>query len=122
MMQKIDSGLIYVIPDEKDISAIRGWHLMKEDKKKGFWVGDISRTLLEKIRDLGGLIPAARKELDHLTRIQRAVDAERIKPDEDVKPMYKYPVKVELYKHQARAANMACYIFGIFEPERGKDV
>ena len=119
MKQKIDNGKIYIIPDEKDISTIRGWRLLKENKAKGYWVGDVSRTLLIKIKALGGLIPQARRELDRLNKIQEAVDKERVKPDDEVKPLYEYPVKAGLYKHQIRAANMALMVFGVAEPEGG---
>ena len=43
-----------------------------------------------------------------------AIDGERMK--EKPKPLYKYPVKLPLYQHQTRGANMALLAFGLIEP------
>ena len=49
-----------------------------------------------------------------MNRIAGAVDQERMK--EDPEPLYKYPVKFPLFKHQVRGANMALITFGLIEP------
>ena len=56
-----------------------------------------------------------------LNQIAQAVDAERMKTDPE--PLYKYPVKFPLFKHQTRAANMALITFGLVPPpENRRDV
>ena len=52
-----------------------------------------------------------------LHAVQDAVDAERTK--EKPEPMFRYPVKMPLYLHQTRAANMALLTFGWVAPEGG---
>jgi hypothetical protein len=46
--------------------------------------------------------------------ITRAVDRERIRAEPV--PLYKYPVKLPLYKHQVRGVNMALLTFGFIDP------
>ena len=121
MKQKMDGGVIFVKASKEEGAVIKTWRLMKYDKEKDWWYGDVSRPLLENLKRNGGLIDPAKRELEKLDRIQAAVDAERVKPDEEVKPLCKFPVKVPLFTHQNRAANMAAYIFGLIEPERKED-
>ena len=91
---------------------------MSKDKQKGWWYGKASLQLLDKLYHNGGLIPAAKKEMERLAQIQEAVDRERIRPAEGLKPMAEYPVKPNLYAHQIRAANMALMVFGMAEPPK----
>lgn len=119
MLQKIEGGLIYVKADKEQDAVIRTWHLMKKDKEKGYWYGIISKQLLLNLQRNGGLIPPAKRLLDQMLTVQEAVDEERVKPDKDVKPMYRYPVKAKLYTHQIRAANMALMTFGAVPPGGG---
>ncbi len=117
MKQKIENGYIYVKADKDEEYIIKGWRMMTKDKNKGYWAGKITKGLLENLRRLGGLIPEARDILAGMYKVQAAVDWERVKPDKNVKAMYKYPVKAKLYTHQTRAANMALMTFGIISPE-----
>ena len=117
MQQKIDDGFIYVKASKEEEAVIKTWRMMKKDKEKGYWYGSISRPLLENLKRNGGLIPPAKKILDDMLTVQAAVDAERVKPDKDIKPMYKYPVKTKLFTHQTRAANMALMVFEVVPPE-----
>jgi hypothetical protein len=39
--------------------------------------------------------------------------------NQDPVPFMDYPVKLPLYKHQVRAANMALMVFGFVSPEGG---
>lgn len=52
-----------------------------------------------------------------LQAIHEAVDRERVR--ENPEPLVKYPVKMPLYQHQTRAANMAMLTFGWIKPEAG---
>ena len=59
--------------------------------------------------------------LAEMKRIQTAIDAERMKPDEDVKCYIEPPVKATMYAHQRRAMNMALINFGLIEPDQIKE-
>ena len=107
MQQKIEGGVIFVRATKEESAVIKGWRMMRFDKEKGWWYGDVSKQLLGNLKRNGGLIPPAMEALERMNGIQAAVDAERVKPDEDVEPMYDFPVKATLFKHQVRAANMA---------------
>ena len=63
------------------------------------------------------------REQDCLDAVQEAVDAERVRPARELKPLVKYPVKRNLYDHQVRASNMCLLTFGLVEPfkEDAKD-
>ncbi len=116
MLQKIENGMMFVKTDSKEQDAIiKTWRLMKKDTKRGYWYGLVSKQLLLNLQQNGGLIAPAKKLLNKMQAVQDAVDAERVKPDEDVIPMCRFPVKANLYKHQIRAANMALITFGAVE-------
>ena len=115
---KLDGGYIFIKATKEEDAVIKTWKMMSKDKQKGWWYGRASLQLLDKLYHNGGLIPAAKKEMERLMRIQEAVDRERIRPAEDLKPMAEYPVKPNLYAHQTRAANMALMVFGMVEPPR----
>lgn len=116
MQQKLQDGIIFVRASKEEEAIIKTWRMMTKDKDQGIWYAPISRPLLENLKRNGGLIPPAKKELEKMQLTQKAVDAERIKPDGEVKPMIEYPVKAKLYTHQIRAANMALMTFGIIDP------
>lgn len=116
MLQKIANGMIYVKADKEQDAVIKTWRMMTKDKEKGYWYAPISKPLLLNLQRNGGLIPPAQKILNQLLTVQEAVDAERVKPDSEVKPMADFPVKANLYTHQVRAANMALMTFGAVPP------
>ena len=117
MQQKIEDGVIFVKASKEEGAKIKSWRMMTLDKEKGYWYGAISRPLLENLKRNGGLIPPAKAILKEILTVQAAVDAERVKPDKDIKARYKYPVKAKLFTHQTRAANMALMVFGILPPD-----
>lgn len=117
MQQKIEDGIIFVKASKEENAIIKTWRMMKKDKEKGYWYGEITRPLLENLRKSGGLIPQAKAILKEMLTVQKAVDAERLKPDKEIKARYKYPVKAKLFTHQIRAANMALMVFGILPPD-----
>ncbi len=41
--------------------------------------------------------------------------------NENPKPFYPYPVKMPLYRHQIRGANMALLVFGFIDPQQRKE-
>ena len=121
MQQKLEDGIIFIRGDDKENSEIRRWRLMQYDKKKNIWYGEVSLTLLEKLLKHGGLIPPAKAELKKLIGIQKAVDAERMKPDDEVELMVDVPIKAKPFTHQKRAINMALMVFGVIDPLERKD-
>ena len=50
-----------------------------------------------------------------LHRVQEAIDSERVNPHP--KPLADYPVKMSLYDHQVRGANMCLVAFGWASPD-----
>ena len=65
-------------------------------------------------RDGLSLPPSAERRRRELRAVQEAVDRERV--NQKPIPMAKYPVKLPLYSHQTRGANMALLIFGWVQP------
>lgn len=96
---------------------------MKWNKRQKWWEGLVCAELLNR---LAGLIPLPKPldaERHRLNAVQEAVDAERVRPARELKPLVKYPVKRNLYDHQVRAGNMCLLTFGLVEPfkEDAKD-
>lgn len=100
---------------------IKSWRIMKWKKEDRMWYAPVSLELLDKLAEMTQfhLPPAIESERRNLKAIQDAVDQERLRPDKDIKPYYKFPVKPKLYSHQVRAANMALMTFGLITPEGG---
>lgn len=122
MKIKMEDGYIYII--EANITQteiLKSWTQLKWDKKMRWWKGAVNLELLDKLSSTFQMPPSIKAEHDRLNAIQDAVDAERIKAAEDIKPLVKYPVKKKLYTHQVRAANMALMVFGLVEPKKGKN-
>lgn len=122
MQQMVKDGVIFVKAATKEEgSMIRSWRMMTFDKDNGYWYGSLSVPLLLNLKRNGDLIAPARRELDHLLEVQATIDAERVKPDKDVRCYIEPPVKAKLYTHQKRAVNMALIEFGLIAPERIKE-
>ena len=125
MRIRMKDGYIQIIEaDSTQTAVLKSWGgMMKWNKRKKWWEGLVCAELLNR---LAGLIPLP-KPLDteryRLNAVQEAVDAERVRPAGDLKPLVKYPVKRNLYDHQVRAGNMCLLTFGLVEPfkEDAKD-
>ena len=91
---------------------------MKWDKKSQSLYGTADIELLDKLTSIARLPSTVEQRWRELHALQEAVDRERTRPAEGLKPMVKYPVKPNLYAHQTRAANMALMVFGMVEPPR----
>ena len=100
--------------DNVQFTVIKSWNKMKWNKKLKQLEGIADLELLDKLSSIVRLPPAIEAHRAELHRVQDAVDRERIDPDP--KPLYKYPVKLPLYRHQTRGANMALLTFGLIEP------
>ena len=109
--------LILIEVDNVQFSIIKSWNKMKWDKKNRALTGIADLELLDKLANLVRLPPAIGAYRQQLHAVQDAVDRERV--DEHPAPFYKYPVKMPLYAHQVRGANMALLTFGWVQPEAG---
>lgn len=118
MRIKMDKGYIIIIEaDSTQAAVLKSWgSMMKWNKRQKWWEGLVCAELLNR---LAGLIPLPKPlaaERHRLNAVQEAVDAERVRPAEDLKPLVRYPVKRNLYAHQVRASNMCLLAFGLVEP------
>ena len=101
--------------DNVQFTVIKSWGKMRWDKKTQTLSGTADIELLERLSSIVRLPPAPAQRLAELHSIQDAVDRERVK--EKASPFYNYPVKMPLYDHQSRVANMALLTFGWVPPE-----
>ena len=122
MKMEIKDGQVLIKEaDKNQYLIIKSWNKMKWSKAGQMLYGPVDAELLNKLAELVRL-PGAYEEIrQKLNRIAKAVDEERMKPDPEA--LYKFPVKLPLFKHQTRGANMAMIVFGLVEPpekEAGK--
>ncbi len=117
MQMKLDgSTLILTGVDTAQFVIIKSWNKMCWNAKLKRLEGTADLELLDKLAGLSGLQPPVAARRRELRRVLEAVDRERVNPNP--KPFYKYPVKLPLYAHQVRGANMALLEFGWAPPER----
>lgn len=100
--------------DNVQFTVIKSWNKMRWNKKLKQLEGIADLELLDKLSSIVRLPPAIEAHRAELHRVQAAVDRERVNPDPA--PLYPYPVKLPLYRHQTRGANMALLTFGLVEP------
>ena len=96
--------------DNVQFTVIKSWNKMKWEKKSQVLKGTADIELLDKLASIVHLPPAIEDRRTRLHALQDAVDRERVNPEP--KPLCKYPVKLPLYAHQTRGANMALLTFG----------
>jgi len=89
---------------------------MKWDKTSRVLKGPADYETLLALSQIFRLPDAYQKYFDGLKAQRRLIEEQR--SCDDPEPIADYPVKVKLYKHQIRAANMALMTFGVM-PERG---
>lgn len=112
-----DGQVLLADVDNNRFLVIKSWGKMKWSKAQQLLYGPADAELLNRLASLFRL-PAPAEELrQHLNAITAAIDAERVNPEP--KPLYKYPVKLPLYQHQVRGANMALMAFGLIDPPQG---
>lgn len=100
--------------DNVQFNVIQSWNKMKWDKKSQTLRGMADMELLDKLSSIVRLPPAIEQRRQNLHIIQEAVDRERTKAKPA--PFVNYPVKMPLYAHQTRGANMALLTFGWVKP------
>lgn len=115
MKMALKDGQIFIKEaDNNQFLIIKSWNKMKWSKAEQMLYGPADMELLNKLAGLVRLPAPIEERRQHLNKVAAAVDRERMK--EEPVPLYKYPVKLPLYKHQIRGANMALMVFGLIEP------
>lgn len=109
-----DGQVLIKEADNNQFLIIKSWGKMKWSKAEQMLYGPADIELLNRLAGIVRLPAPIEERRQHLNRIAAAVDRERM--NEDPEPLYKYPVKLPLYKHQVRGANMALMVFGLIEP------
>lgn len=123
MRMKMQEGILYLAADNaSEAAALKSWNQVKWDKRYRCWTALVSLELLDKLSVLqkSPLPEVIEAERTRLRAVQKAVDEERMRPEDKVKPLYPYPVKKPLYTHQIRAANMCLFTFGLIETSGGE--
>ena len=104
--------------DNVQFAIMKSWNKLRWDKKSQLLIGTADMELLDKLVGIVQLPPGIAEYRAKLHAVQDAVDRERINPDP--KPLVAYPVKMPLYAHQTKAANMCMVTFGWIGPEAVK--
>lgn len=113
MKLALSGGMIYIRNTKEEYPIIKGLPNAKFDKKIKAWVVPATADMLDRLHRFVKLPEALECERVRLRRKQRLIDAERMK--EKPVPLVEYPVKVQLFQHQVKAANMAMYTFEMEE-------
>lgn len=113
-----DGQILIKEADNMQFTIIKSWNKMKWSKAEQMLYGPADGELLNRLAGLVRLPEAIEAERQRLNRITEAVDAERMK--EEPVPLYKYPVKMPLFRHQTKAANMALLTFGLVPVPEGR--
>ena len=110
-------GAVLEIADADNVqfTIIKSWNKMIWIKETKSLIGTADLELLDKLASIVRLPPSVEARRTELRRVSVAVDRERM--NEDPVPYYPYPVKMPLYRHQVRAADMALLVFGWATPE-----
>ena len=101
--------------DNVQFAVIKSWNKMRWDRKTQLLTGTADMELLDKLASIVQLPPAIAQRRSQLHRVQEAIDSERVNPHP--KPLADYPVKMSLYDHQVRGANMCLVAFGWASPD-----
>lgn len=113
MKLALSRGLIYIQNTKEEYPIIKGLPNARFDKKLKAWVVPATADMLERLHRFVKLPKSLESERVRLKRKQALIDTERLKEKSD--PLVKYPVKVKLFQHQIKAANMAMYEFEMEE-------
>lgn len=105
--------------DNVQFAVIKSWNKMKWDKTSQVFRGTADLELLERLSSIVRLPPAVEDRRKRLHAIQDAVDRERV--NQAPEPFYPFPVKMPLYAHQTRGANMCLLTFGWAQPKTAEE-
>ncbi len=110
------NNLLIKEADNVQFAVIKSWNKMRWDRKTQLLSGIADMELLDKLSGIVRLPPTIAQRREQLHAVQSAIDRERVNPEP--KPVTKYPVKMSLYAHQVRGANMCLVAFGWASPEQ----
>ena len=119
-MRLIDDGrgagpyLQIIDTTEQEYRLIIGWGKMRWNRAKKWLEGYADLDLLNQLHGIAQLPPSIERRRVELQRTRDALNRERA--NEQPTPFYAYPVKMKLYAHQVRGANMALLNFGWIQP------
>ena len=116
MQMMLKDGQLYIRQlDDTQYQIIKSWNKMKWSRQNKMLIGPADYDLLERLSRMCKLPPNIEAERKRMEAVQIAVDKERM--NEHPEPLVHYPVKMKLFDHQCRGANMALLTFGIIKPE-----
>ncbi len=107
MKLALANGNVYIQNTKAEYPIVKGLPNAKFDKKIKAWVVPATLDILDRLQRFVKLTPKLEAERQRLQRKQALIDKERM--DEEPVPLVDYPVKVKLFRHQIRGANMALY-------------
>lgn len=110
-----DGQILIKEADNTQFMIIKSWNKMRWNKAEKMLQAPADIELLNRLAELVTLPAAIEEERRRLNAVAAAIDKERF--NEDPKPLYKYPVKLPLFKHQTRGANMALMALGLITPK-----
>lgn len=113
-----DTTLLIKEADNVQFTIIKSWNKMKWNKRTQTLAGAADLELLDKLSSIVKLPPVVEARHTELKQLAAAVDAERMAKEPVA--LYPYPVKLDMYQHQLRGANMALLTFGWIQPEEGR--
>ena len=118
MKMRLAGGVLTVIEvDKLQFEVIKSWGKMKYSKKDRSLSGIADIELLDKLNEMVQLPGYIEKHRRELHEVRDAVDRERT--NSDPKALVHFPVRLPLYQHQVRGANMALLTFGWVAPGGG---
>ena len=107
MKLALSGGNIYIRNTKDEYPIVKGLPNAKYDKKLQAWTVPATADMLGRLKRFVKLPPILEQELQRLKRKQERIDTERL--NDTPTPLVDYPVKVKLFQHQVRGANMAMY-------------
>lgn len=114
-----DGQVLLAEVDSERFMIIKSWGKMRWSKTQQILYGPADAELLNRLSGIFFLPKQAEDLRQKLNRRAEAVDAERM--NKNPKALYPYPVKLPLYQHQLRGANMAMMAFGLIDPPEGSE-
>lgn len=116
MKMKLDNGVLIIVDlDSTQYTIIKSWNLMRWNRSAKWLEGAVTEELLDRLASMVRLPESIEAERQRMISVRKAVDTMRV--TEKPKPLYKYPVKIPLFRHQIRGANMALLTFELVEPK-----
>lgn len=116
-MALIENTLRIKEADTVQFAVIKSWGKMKWSKTTQTLSGTADIELLDKLSSIVKLPPHIEALRQSLHDTAAAVDQERM--NDSPEPLLDYPVKMKLFRHQVRGANMAAMVFGWVDPNGG---